>query len=81
MSASAQAPKSNGCGIVGAMKHQAFPRSRRAALVLALAAAFGSAYALPRAQAPAKKVLTIEDDARRFVRTFVLPGLTKGTHT
>ena len=43
------------------MKHQAFPRARRAALIVGLAAAFASAYALPRAQAPAKKILTIED--------------------
>ena len=36
-------------------------RASRAAFALVLAAAFGAAYALPLAQAPAKKVLTVED--------------------
>jgi outer membrane biosynthesis protein TonB/dienelactone hydrolase len=46
------------------MKHPASvpPRqTRRVTLALALTAAFAAAYALPAAQAPAKKALTVED--------------------
>ena len=43
------------------MKHEALAGGRRAAFVLGLAAALTTAYALPSAQAPAKKVLTVED--------------------
>jgi dipeptidyl aminopeptidase/acylaminoacyl peptidase len=46
------------------VKQQALPftrRGRNAALVLFIATALGSAYAVPRAQAPAKKVLSVED--------------------
>src|SRR4051812_19727798 len=52
------------------MKHQVFlpRRGRRAALVVALTAAFAAAYALPQAQtAPqraTKKILTVEDYAK-----------------